>query len=34
MDDKNFQEAPLLTTVEEVQQDENAMLELSNNKGE
>jgi hypothetical protein len=34
MDDKNYQEAPLLTTVEEVEQDGNAMSELSNNKGE
>lgn len=34
MDDKNYQEAPLLTTVEEVEQDVNVMKEMSNNKGE
>mgnify|MGYP006994480228 CR=1 FL=1 len=34
MDDKNYQEAPLLTTVEEAEQDVNVMKEMSNNKGE
>lgn len=34
MDNKNFKEAPLITTVEEAEQDVNVMKEMSNNKGE
>lgn len=34
MDNKNFKEAPLITTVEEAEQDVNIMKEMSNNKGE
>lgn len=34
MSDKNFKEAPLITTVEEAEQDVNVMKEMSNNKGE
>lgn len=34
MDNKNFKEAPLITTVEEAEQDVNVMEEMSNNKGE
>lgn len=34
MDNKNFKEAPVITTIEEAEQDSNAMSELSDNKGE
>lgn len=34
MNDKNFKEASVITTLEEAEQDSNAMSELSDNRGE